>query len=145
VQKPSLFGGLFNRTTTQTSNQVASADSGSQDNFFTRLFKPKSDSAEQTPGSQPSAVAVAKPAPAPRKVEVAKSEQQKNDIQKAETAKPQAPAMTSTTARPSASPAPTPSPAVSQVASATSSSSLMKGAQPVVPTGSFDSRWAGLQ
>ena len=155
VQKPSLFGGLFNRTTSQSSTQsstqsgtqVASADSSNQDNFFTRLFKPKSDSSEQKPAPQPAALAAAKPAPAPRKVDIAKSEPPKTEAQKAEPLKPQVPAaaVTATAARPSAPPLSASPPNAPQVASAAGSGSLMKGAQPVVPTGSFDSRWAGLQ
>jgi murein L,D-transpeptidase YafK len=145
VQKPSLFGGLFNRTTTQSNTQVASADSSNQDNFFTRLFKPKSDAAEQKPAPQPTALAGLKPAPAPRKVDIAKSEPQKTETQKAEQPKPQVPAVTATAARPATAPPSASPPTASQVASAASSGSLIKGAQPVVPTGSFDSRWAGLQ
>src|SRR5262249_18365376 len=128
VQKP----GLFDRTMTQ-STQVASADSGNQENFFSRLFKPKSDAADQKPAPQGAALAGQKPASEPRKMDTAKSL-----ASKAESQKPQAPAATAPQP-PSAPPQP------SQVASAAPSSSLIKGAQPVVPTGSFDSRWAGLQ
>ena len=134
IQKPSLFGGLFDRTTTQSTNQVASADP-SQDNFFTRLFKPKSDTAQQPAAPQGTALAGLRPAAEARKVEIAKSEPQKTEPQK-----PQAPVATA--------PRPSPPPPAPQVASATTpppSGSLIKGAQPVVPTGSFDSRWAGLQ
>ncbi len=134
VQKPSLFGGLFDRTTTQGTSQVASADT-SQDNFFTRLFKPKSDTAQQPAAPQGTALAGLRPAAEARKVEIAKSEPQKTEPQK-----PQAPV--------AAAPRPSPPPQATQLASATTpppSGSLIKGAQPVVPTGSFDSRWAGLQ
>jgi murein L,D-transpeptidase YafK len=134
VQKPSLFGGLFNRTTTQGTSQVASADT-SQDNFFTRLFKPNSDTAQQPAAPQGTALAGLRPAAEARKVEIAKSEPQKTEPQK-----PQAPV--------AAAPRPSPPPQAPQVASATTpppSGSLIKGAQSVVPTGSFDSRWAGLQ
>jgi hypothetical protein len=136
VQKPSLFGGLFDRTTTQGTSQVASADA-SQDNFFTRLFKPKTDTAQQPAAAAPRGTALAglRPAAEARKVEVAKSEPQKTEPQK-----PQAAV--------AAAPRPSPPPQAPQVASATApppSGSLIKGAQPVVPTGSFDSRWAGLQ
>ena len=134
VQKPSLFGGLFNRTTTQGTSQVASADT-SQDNFFTRLFKPNSDTAQQPAAPQGTALAGLRPAAEARKVEIAKSEPQKTEPQK-----PQAPV--------AAAPRPSPPPQAPQVASATTpppSGSLIKGAQPVVSAGSFDSRWAGLQ
>jgi hypothetical protein len=137
IQKSSLFGGIFDRTTTQSTNQVASADT-SQDNFFTRLFKPKSDTAQQPAAPQGAALAGLRPAAEARKVEVAKSEPQKTEPQK-----PQAPVA----AAPRPSPPPQ-APQAPQVASATTpppSGSPIKGAQPVVPTGSFDSRWAGLQ
>src|SRR5262249_8114975 len=84
VQKPGSFGGLFDRTTTE-STQVASADSGNQGNFFTRLFKPKSDAAaDQKPAPQGAAPAGQKPASEPRK----------SVASKAESPKPQAPAAT---------------------------------------------------
>jgi murein L,D-transpeptidase YafK len=144
VQKPSVFGGLFDRTTTQTANQttsqttsqVASADASSNnEGFFARLFKPKSEPAAQ-PALQATTLAAVKPAPQPRKVEpvkveTPKVETAKSEPQKVDAPKPEAP-------RPSA-PAP-------QVASATApAAGLIKGAQPVVPTGSFDGRWAGIQ
>ena len=78
MQKSGLFGGLFDRTTTQSTSQTASAGTSSNnEGFFARLFKSKTE----TP----------------------------------------------------------------QVASAGPSAGLIKGAQPLVPAGSVDSRWAGLQ
>jgi murein L,D-transpeptidase YafK len=133
VQKSNLFGGLFDRTTTQSTSQVASANTSSSEGFFARLFKPKSESAPQ-PAAQGATLAGLKPAAEPRKVDTAKlepkSEPQKIQSQKVETPAAAAP-------RP-ATPAP-------QVASAAPSAGLIKGAQPLVPAGSFDSRWAGLQ
>jgi murein L,D-transpeptidase YafK len=134
VQKPSLFGGLFDRTTTQTTTQVASANSSSNsEGFFARLFKPKSETAPQ-PAAQGTALAALKPTPAPRKVETAKLET-KSEPQKTETRKPETPAAA----------APRPATQAPQVASAAPTAGLIKGAQPLVPAGSFDSRWAGLQ
>jgi hypothetical protein len=139
VQKPSSFGGLFNRTTTQSTNQVASADTNSNsEGFFARLFKPKSDAAPQQPAPQGTALAGMKPAPQPRKVETAKVEPAKAEPQKAEPQKAEPQKAETPAAAPSRAQAP-------QVASATAPSGLMKGAQPLVPAGSFDSRWAGLQ
>ena len=130
VQKTGLFGGLFDRTTTQSTSQstsqVASANTSSNsEGFFARLFKPKSEAAAQ-PAPQATTLAGLKPTPEPRKVDTAKVETTKSEPQKVEPQK--APA----------APAP-------QVASAAPTAGLIKGAQPLVPAGSFDSRWAGLQ
>src|SRR4029077_5290517 len=82
VQKPVLFGGLFDRTTTQSAPQSASErasrapsanTSSNSDSFFARLFKPKSEAAPQ-PAPQGTSLAGLKPAPAPRKAETAKLE-----------------------------------------------------------------------
>jgi hypothetical protein len=128
VQKPGLFGGLFDRTTTQSTGQVASASTNSDsEGFFARLFKPKSDAAQQ-PAPQPTVLAGLKPTPQPRKIETAKVEATKSEPKKPEPQKTEA----------SAAPAP-------QVATATPAAGLIKGAQPLVPAGSFDGRWAGLQ
>jgi murein L,D-transpeptidase YafK len=141
VQKTGLFGGLFDRTTSQTANQgtsqgasqVASANTSSNsEGFFARLFKPKSEAAPQ-PAPQATTVAGSKPTPALRKVETAKAETPKSEPQKAESLKAEAPA------------APAPRAQAPQVASAAPTAGLIKGAQPPVPSGSFDSRWAGVQ
>jgi len=137
VQKTGLFGGLFDRTTTQSTSQstsqVAVANTGSSsESFFARLFKPKTEAAPQ-PAPQATTLAGVKPAPAPRKVETAKVEAPKSEPQKTEPQKAEAP----TAAAPRAQ--------APQVASAAPTAGLIKGAQPLVPAGSFDSRWAGLQ
>ena len=149
LQKTGLFGGLFDRTTTQSStqsttqgtsqntnqstSQVASATTSSNsEGFFARLFKPKTEAAPQ-PAPQTTTSAVIKPAAAPRKVETAKVETHKAEPQKVESQKSEAP--TGSTPRAQAP----------QVASAVPTAGLIKGAQPLVPSGSFDSRWAGLQ
>src|SRR6516162_8971480 len=137
VQKTGLFGGLFDRTTTQSTsqstNQVGSASTGSNsEGFFARLFKPKSEAAAQ-PAPQGTTLAGLKPTPEPRKVDTAKVETTKTGPQKVEPQKAETPA------------APAPRRQAPQVASAAPTAGLIKGAQPLVPTGSFDSRWAGLQ
>jgi hypothetical protein len=133
VQKSGLFGGLFDRTTTQSTGQVAAANtSSSSDGFFARLFKSKSEPAPQ-PAPQPTTLAAVKPTPEPRKVDTARLETAKSASPKAEAQKAETPA------------APRPSAPAPQVASAVPSAGLIKGAQPLVPSGSFDSRWAGLQ
>jgi hypothetical protein len=133
VQKSNLFGGLFDRTTTQSTSQVASANTSSSEGFFARLFKPKSEAAPQ-PAAQGTTLAGIKPAAEPRKVATAKLEP-KSEPQKTETQKAETPAAA----------APRPTTQAPQVASAVPSAGLIKGAQPLVPAGSFDSRWAGLQ
>jgi hypothetical protein len=153
VQKSGVFGGLFDRTTTQSS-QVASADSGNQEGFFARLFKPKSEPAQQAPAQQATALAGVRPSPAARKIETAKSEPQKIEPQKPEPQKteprksePQIAVAPPVAPKTSTSPQAPASPAA-QVANATappSTGGLMKGSQPLVPAGSFDSRWAGVQ
>jgi hypothetical protein len=132
VQKTGLFGGLFDRTTTQSTSQstsqVAAANtSSSSESFFARLFKPKTEAAPQ-PAPQATTLAAIKPAPAPHKVETAKVEPPKSEPQKGD-----APAAAAPRAQ------------APQVASAAPTAGLIKGAQPLVPAGSFDSRWAGLQ
>src|SRR5690242_3595739 len=133
VQKSNLFGGLFDRTTTQSTSQVASANTSSSEGFFARLFKPKSEAAPQ-PAAQGTTLAGIKPAAEPRKVATAKLEP-KSEPQKTETQKAETPAAA----------APRPTTQAPQVARAVPSAGLIKGAQPLVPAGSFDSRWAGLQ
>src|SRR5215831_6415204 len=126
------------QSTSQSASQVASADTSSNsDSFFARLFKPKSEPAPQ-PAPQATALAGPKPAPQPRKVETAKLDTSKSESQRAEPRKvePQ---------KAEASAAPTARTQAPQIASATPSAGLIKGAQPLVPAGSFDSRWAGLQ
>ena len=132
--KPTLFGGLFDAKTASPSNQTASADSGSSEGFFARLFKPKNDAVQQQP-AQGVALAGLRPAPDPRKTDLAKAEPQRAEPQKPE--KPETAAATKTPAKP-------PSQEANAYAPPTTGS-LIKGAQPTVPTGSFDGRWAGLQ
>jgi murein L,D-transpeptidase YafK len=128
AQKPALFGSLFDAKSTAQGSQVASADNSSE-GFFAKLFKPKSD-AGPTP-AQGAALAGLRPTPEPRKTELAKTEPQRVEPQK-----PEIGAVTRAPAKPSQQASAYAPPATGPV---------MKGAQPVVPAGSFDSRWAGLQ
>jgi hypothetical protein len=129
--------------------QVASADANDHGGFFSNWFKPKTDAAQQPQPAQGGApLAGLKPAPgpapAPRKTETAKAEPQKPDLQKPSAQVADAPKL-----KPSLATTAPKAQANQQDASAApppaNSSAVMKGAQPVVPTGSFDGRWAGLQ
>jgi murein L,D-transpeptidase YafK len=127
-----LFGGSSSGQTTQ----VAAADTGEKKGFFASLFgkKDDADQAKQadTRGTETAAAKPAKPASAaglkPRPAEPAKAP----DTQIA-AAKPDPKAKAKPTQEANAAP---PAP---------SSNGMLNGAQPVMPSGSFDSRWGGLQ
>ncbi len=127
--------------------QVASADTNDHSGFFSSWFKPKTDAAQQPAATPGTPLAGMKPAPAPRKTDTAKTDTAKTDPQK-----PMAPQVadapklkpTLATATPPKAQPSKPQQDASAAPSA-NSSSMMKGAQPVVPAGSFDGRWAGLQ
>jgi murein L,D-transpeptidase YafK len=148
----SIFGGLFasksaapQSATPQT--QVASGSPPQQSTgFFGNLFKPKSDTTQPV-AAPPKGTTLAGLTPQPgtaaepRKSEAAKSEPQKPETQTAEAPKPKA----KTQEAKAQEPKPQPDASAVPPAPATNNGSLIKGAQPVVPTGSFDGRWAGLQ
>jgi murein L,D-transpeptidase YafK len=143
-----LFAALFGSKPAAAPTQVATADADTQgqSSFFGSLFKPKNDAAQTASsatgsvgGDQPATDAAApqkpkpaaaglrlKPAMEARKGEPHKTEPPKSEPQLAETpkAKPQQDA---------------------NAAPPASNNGLIKGAQPVVPAGTFDGRWAGLQ
>jgi hypothetical protein len=133
----------------QASTQVASADDHS--GFFS-WFKPKPEAAPQPADTPGVALAGIKPNAAPRKADSAKTDIAKTDTAKPDTAKPDqqktaAPQVASTLKlKPTVATA-TQSNKPQQEANAApaTTGSVMKGAQPMVPSGSFDSRWAGLQ
>jgi murein L,D-transpeptidase YafK len=135
----SLFGGLFGGPkTTLQSTQIAAADTNSQQQhggLFGSLFTPKEDSAQSTASAgataaKPVALAGLRPETA---LESRKSEPQKSEPQIAEAPKSKAKSPDKASQEASAAPAPA------------TTGGLIKGAQPVVPAGSFDGRWAGLQ
>jgi murein L,D-transpeptidase YafK len=140
AQKPALFGSLFDAKTSSQNNQVASTDSGSSEGFFAKVFKPKDTTAQQ-PAAQGVALAGLRPAPEPRKTEAPKIEVPKSEVAKTE--HPVPPKPETTTAAAAKAPAKPSQEANAYAPPATGS--VMKGAQPVVPSGSFDGRWAGLQ
>jgi hypothetical protein len=128
----------------QVGTQVASADDHSS--FFS-WFKPKAEPAPPPADAPGVALAGIKPNAAPRKTDGAKT-----DIAKTETAKPDqqktaAPQVASTLKlKPTVATATQPGkPQQEANAAPATTGSVMKGAQPTVPSGSFDSRWAGFQ
>ena len=133
-----LFGGLFSAKPSGQAGEVAAtgtapdADSQNHSNFFASLFAPKKP---QAPAPEPQGAVLAglNPAPQPRRTEPPKSESQRAEpqIAQAPKSKPKSPEA----AQQDANAAP----------STVGSTGLIKGAQPVVPAGSFDGRWAGLQ
>jgi murein L,D-transpeptidase YafK len=144
-----FFNGLFGAKSSAAPTQTASAEPSGQSHtsLFGSLFSSKPSTADTdsnadqsnapgqaaTPQAKPKAVAHNEPA-SPAGVhpklatEPRKSEQQDADASKTKTS---------------------PSPAAPQkeanVATPPAGNGVMSGAQPVVPTGSFDSRWGGNQ
>ena len=147
AQQPSLasrlFGGLFAPKPAQPT-QVAATDSGTQERgggFFGNLFSSNGNNAQQANAAPPTTATAAlqqtKPATRNETASAAglrpkpSTESNKSEPrpQVADAAKPTAkPQQEANAATPPAS-----------------NGSVLKGAQPVVPTGSFDSRWGGLQ
>jgi hypothetical protein len=114
-----LFGGLFNSKPAAEQTKVASTESGSRGSEPTST----GTAASQRTHAAHSETAAAKPnATEPRAAEPRKGEE---------------------------TIAAKPKPAAQQEANAAAppakTGALLNGAQPVVPTGSFDSRWSGLQ
>ena len=123
--------------------QVASADTGSG-GFFSNWFKPKTDAATKPPEAQGAVLAGLKPSLTPRKTDAPKAEPQKSAPQVADAPKPK-PAATVASTAPAKSQAAKPQQDASAAPPPANSGGTMKGAQPVVPAGSFDGRWAAFQ
>ncbi len=136
-----LFSKLFGSKSSSDTTKVASADtsSGSSGSFFSKLFSSKKDAADNSPvalrGSEPTSDSsdkgksgnAAAAGLRPKKTEPSKSDPKKVDPQIADGAKAQ----------------PAPQQQASAAAPSAGNGGLLKGAQPVVPTGSFDSRFGG--
>ena len=140
-----LFGNLFSSNASASTTRVASTETPAQSHtgFFSSLFGSKSDAPSasrsdpattaSTPKSKPAtqtastAVPRAKPATEARKSEPSKSDQQQADATKPVVA-PAQPQKQANVAPPPAQGA-----------------TVITGAQPVLPTGSFDGRWSGVQ
>jgi hypothetical protein len=135
-QTGSLFAGLFGGPKPAQPTQVAASDTNAQahSGLFGNLFKPKDDGAAQAAADAAAAKPVALAGLRPTSpAEPRKSEPQKTEPQLAEAAKPKAKPSTASPQEANAAPQPA------------NNAGLIKGAQPVVPAGTFDGRWAGLQ
>jgi outer membrane biosynthesis protein TonB len=145
-----LFGGLFNKSSSQTTT-VASSDSSAPDHsggLFGNLFKPQTPAAQQAPAPQGTALAGLTPVAEPRKIEQAKAETPKAAPQRTETHVAETPKLKTRPQQDSTASLPPsggPSKGAQAAAQPSNSGGLIKGAQPVVPAGTFDGRWAGLQ
>jgi murein L,D-transpeptidase YafK len=153
-----LFGNLFDSKPSATQSQqaqsqapqsqVASAapsDDG-HSSFFGNLFKPKSTAAQEAPAPQGTALAGLSPTPKAPKTETAKAEASRPEQQRPEPQQASAPQRPA----PQIAQAPKPKPQQPQqdataAPAPANNGALIRGAQPVVPAGSFDGRWAGLQ
>ena len=146
---PNVFGNLFSAKADGQPNQAppAPADSGTtgttgspdHSNFFAGLFEPKKQ--PQPPAFADQGIALAGLNPNPSRTMPPKSEPQRAEPPNAEPQIAQAPKPKAKAQDNSQRDASTAPPSVAS----TGSTGLMRGAQPVVPAGSFDSRWAGLQ
>ena len=124
--------------------QVAAADSGSQGRgFFGNLFSSNKEPAAPQPSANPTATAALQPAkPAQARTQTATLASPKT-----RSAEPRRPEPQETTATAAIRPRP-PAPAPQQEANAAAppaQTGTISGAQPVLPSGNFDSRWGGLQ
>ncbi len=140
VAKAGVFGSLFGANSAAQPSQVAATDGTPTDagapkhsNFFASLFEPKSaQPTPPAPAAQGVALAGLNPAPEPRRTEPPQAEPQRPAPQVADAVKPKAKSQD----KPAQASAPAPA------ANTAGGSGLIKGAQPVVPAGTFDSRWA---
>src|SRR5579862_3999989 len=139
-----LFGSLFDARTSEPPSDVAASAppaTKAQDHpsSFARLFEPKKPPTPVAANAQGAVLAGLRPDPEPRRTEPSKSlarqtEPQVSQPQIAQTPKLRTRPQQNTSQQDAAAAPPT-----------VGSTDLMKGAQPVVPSGSFDGRWAGLQ
>jgi len=139
-----LFGGLFGSKASAAPSQVASTDSGAQSHggLFGNLFSSHNAAADasdnQSDSQQPTTVAApARPKAIARNEPAAARPKPNADSHKGESDEADA-----------SKTAPATAPAAQKQANATppsSNSGMLNGAQPVVPSGSFDTRWGGFQ
>jgi hypothetical protein len=154
----SFFGGLFNKNSTRVASTDTSstgstspaatspaatspaatspASSQTHTGFFSSLFSSSRDNAQQASGDteQTATAAPAKPnKPAPALRPRLNTDSQKSTQQVADTTKPKT------------APTPAPQKEANGAAPPPSNNGMLNGAQPVVPTGSFNNRWGGFQ
>jgi hypothetical protein len=120
-----LFGGLFSSS---GDDSAKSGDSGGMLDKVSRLFHGSDPVADSAP-------AKAKP---PAKTQTASA----GPTKPKPPAQPQTDAKSATTAKPQTTPA---TPADAQPTETASNANLLRGAQPTVPAGSFDSRWSAMR
>jgi murein L,D-transpeptidase YafK len=112
-----IFGGFFGQKT-----QVAATDTAAQERASAPSTTGTAAAPKAKPHVAPTAVAEAKP----KNLELRKTDTGKSEPQQTAAANPKPPQQEANAAAPSAS-------------------ATMSGAQPLVPSGSFDSRWGGMQ
>jgi hypothetical protein len=141
------------RATGSVSASAEAPQSGSQStgNFFTRLFGGGSSEEEKPqPAVAQTTAPAAKSAPvrtASASKPAAKSEPKQEAHAKPHGPKPQAPAQSPAQQTAQAAPQPARSAEATKLPESTTafSGGVMSGAQPVVPAGSFESRWSALR
>jgi murein L,D-transpeptidase YafK len=116
-----IFGGMFGSKPAAAPTQVAATEPTTQERGSTSSTRTKPAPREET-------VAAAAPKAKPSEL---RGPEPKAAPQEAVAAKPKS--------------APAPQQEANAAAPSASTGSVMKGAQPAMPTGSFDSRWGGLQ
>jgi murein L,D-transpeptidase YafK len=146
-----FFGGLFSSKATAAPSQVASADPNAQQpthsSLFGSLFSSTHETANASASNDQSDTSdTAKAAPAKPKT-IAHNEaasavglrlKTATDAHKSESQEADA-------SKTKATPAPAPQKEANIAAPHASNDGVMKGAQPVVPAGTFDTRWGGFQ
>ena len=148
-----MLGGLFGSSAAAEPAQLATADThvvergeaNGGGGFFNSLFASKEQEPAAAPAPPPTTTATVerpKAKPAPRYETAATTPKPKAEPRSAEPRKTEP--QETAAAAPKAKPAPQEQEANAAAPPATTAS-LMKGAQAVVPSGNFDSRWGGLQ
>jgi murein L,D-transpeptidase YafK len=120
-----IFGGFFGSKPAAAQTQVAATESAMQERGSDPSATGTAAAPKAKPHTETAAVGETKPkVPEPRNAEPRKSEPQQTAAAK---------------------PKPAPQQEANAAAPPAGHGSVMNGAQPTVPTGSFDSRWGGLQ